>query len=106
MLVVFNRFAGEDHSRKTQLRRPFRAHARYSNDREFNTRQRAGKLPGVLKGNRKRIGKKAAQGNAERSAARKPIAVVVVAAVSAMYENEAHQEEPAKKHWPTPQKRH
>lgn len=37
-----------------------------------------------------------------REVARKPIAVVVV--VSAMYENEAHQEEPAKKHWPTPPK--
>ncbi len=57
--------------RKSQLRRPPRAHARYSNDREFSTRQHAGKLPSVLKGNRKRIGKKAAQGNAERSGARK-----------------------------------
>lgn len=33
---------------------------------------------------------------------RKPIVVVVV---SAMYENEAHQEEPAKKHWLTPPKK-
>lgn len=74
MLVAFNRFASEGHSRKTQLRRPSRAHARYSNDREFSTRQRAGKLPSVLKGNRKRIGKKAAQENAERSAARSKLA--------------------------------
>lgn len=36
-----------------------------------------------------------------RGATRKPIAVVVV---SAMYENEAQQEEPAKKHWPTLQR--
>ena len=57
--------------RKSQLRRPPRAHARYSNDREFSTRQHAGKSPSVLKGNRKRIGKKAAQSNAERSGARK-----------------------------------
>ena len=84
MLVAFNRSAGEGHPRKTQLRQPSRAHARYSNDREFSTRQRAGKLPSVLKGNRKRIGKKAAQENAERSDAR-PNAVVVV---SAMYEND------------------
>lgn len=67
MLVAFNRFASEGHSRKTQLRRPSRAYARYSNDREFSTRQRARKLPSVLKGNRKRIGKKVAQENAERS---------------------------------------
>ena len=37
-----------------------------------------------------------------REVMRKPIAVVVV---SAMYENETHQEEPAKKHWPTPPKK-
>ena len=36
-----------------------------------------------------------------REVMRKPIAVVVV---SAMYENEAQQEEPAKKHWPTLQR--
>lgn len=62
MLVAFNRFADESRSAKIQLRRPSHAHARYSNDREFSTRQHAGKLPSVLKGNRKRIGKKAAHG--------------------------------------------
>lgn len=67
MLVAFNRFADESRSAKIQLRRPSHAHARYSNDREFSTRQHARKLPSVLKGNRKRIGKKAAQGNAERN---------------------------------------
>lgn len=59
--------------RKSQLRRPARAHARYSNDREFSTRQRAGKLPGVLKGNRKPIGKKVAQEKMKHSICETPM---------------------------------
>lgn len=63
MLVAFNQVRQVKATwRKSQLRRPSRAHARYSNDREFSTRQHAGKSPSVLKGNRKRIGKKAARG--------------------------------------------
>ena len=60
-----------EHLTGPRIQTPSRAHARYSNDREFSTRQHAEKLPSVLKGNRKRIGKKAAQSNAERSGVRK-----------------------------------
>ena len=83
--------------RKSQLRRPSRAHARYSNDREFSTRQHAGKSPSVLKGNRKRIGKKAAQSNAERSGARGRLTISTETPLNAQgsrtpYESAARQE--------------
>ena len=86
-----------EHLTGPRIQAPSRAHARYSNDREFSTRQHAEKLPSVLKGNRKRIGKKAAQSNAERSGARGRLTISTETPLNAQGSRTPHEAPPDKR---------
>ena len=86
-----------EHLTGPRIQAPSRAHARYSNYREFSTRQHAGKSPGVLKGNRKRIGKKAAQSNGERSGARGRLTISTETPLNAQGDCTPHEAPPDKR---------